>query len=223
MSKLAVIATFYKRHENTMPLLHRLFVDGTYEPDEVWLMCETEDDYIALNDAWNELYELELVEEWPPNIEIVQLATPKQNGVYTVIPYSHKINYALDRSKADYFVYLDNNSMPDADKFKEMKQALDDNPEWGAVYCTQKRTGWNEMVFLAEEPVENAFCVLNFTQVMHRRTEDRWTLDMRFANPDLADAYFWVDLHKSLGRFYPAGGVRILDTHHMDSPAATLV
>lgn len=223
MSRLAVIGTFYERHQNSLPLFHRLFVDGTYKPDQAFLMCEGGEDYSSLVNAYHELYEQEIIEEWPSGLEVVELSTPRENGVYTEIPYSRKINAALDRSDADYIVYLDNNSMPDADKFRVMKDALDANPEWGAVYCTQKRTGWNEMTFEAREVVENAFCVLNFTQVMHRKTDDRWTLDMRYANPDLADAYFWRSLHESIGSFHPTGGVQILDTHHMDSPAATLV
>jgi hypothetical protein len=220
--KLAVIGTFYGRHENTFPLLHRLLVDGTRKPDEAWLMCEGHDDVAAIELALDDLYEMELIDGPIPGVRIISLQTPKVGGRYAVIPYSRKINWALDASQADAFVYLDNNSMPGPDKYAVMAQALEQHPEYGAVYCTQKRTGFNETVFYAEEPVYDAFCVLNYTQVMHRRTDQRWTMDMRWADPDLADGLFWRQLHDKLGPFFPAGGKTIQDWHHIPSPAATL-
>lgn len=215
--KLAVIGTFYKRHEATFPLLHRTLVAATRPPDELWVMCEGGDDYDAALDALAQLQELEL--PVTTKVWVVLLPTPQQNGAYEVIPYSNKINYALDHSDADAFVYLDNGSFPSPYKFEVMARALEEHPEWGAVYCAQKRTGFSEMVCEATGPVEDAFCVLNYTQVMHRRSPERWPLDMRWANPDLADALFWRQLHKHFGAFHPADA-EVHDEHHIPTPAA---
>jgi hypothetical protein len=43
---------------------------------------------------------------------------------------------------------------------------------------------------------------------------------MKWANPDLADALFWRQLHRVLGPFYPVGGHTVLDEHHIPSPVA---
>ena len=216
--RLAVIGTFAGRHENTFALMHRLFVDSTRKPDEAWLMCEAREDADAIEDAFDELYAMGLIEDLVPGFPTI-LQTPKTNGNYDVIPYANKINFALDQSEADLFVYLDNNSMPGPQKFEVLARALEENPDWGAVYCTQKRTGFAPMVMEAVDPVRDGYCVLNYTQVMHRKTDQRWTLDMRHANPDLADGLFWRQLHDQVGAFYPAGGTRIHDDHHIPSPA----
>jgi hypothetical protein len=218
--KLAVIGTFYGRHENTFPLMHRLFVDGSRPADEVWLIGETLEDVEVIDDALDELYNLEALENYPETLRLMHLKTPMIDGKYAVIPYSHKINYALDRTKADVIVYLDNGSMPGPEKYKTMIEGLEEHPEWGAVYCTQKRTGYQPTIRFANDPVEDAYCDLNYTQVMHRLTEDRWSLDMRDADPDLADGLFWRALHKSLGAFHPVGGVIIHDDHYIPSPKA---
>lgn len=221
MSSLAVIATLYGRHENTLPLLHRLWVDSTRKPDETFLMCENVDDVTAVMNASDLLRnEFEIMDEPPGKVYIYELPTPHEGGRYSVIPYSNKINYALDRAESDLIVYLDNGSMPSDDKFEIMARGLEEHPEWGAVYCTQKRTGMHEMIAPADVPCEDGYCALNYTQVMHRKTEDRWTLDMNHANPDLADGIFWRSLHQTLGVFFPVGGERILDTHHIPNPAA---
>lgn len=222
--RLAVIGTFYGRHENAFPLMHRLFVDATRKPDEAWLMCEGHADASALGNAMVDLAREGLIDprRYPPDgTQILVKMTPKdENGRYSTIPYSNKINWALDRVQADAVVYLDNGSMPGPQKYEVMLAALEQNPDWGAVYCTQKRTGFNPEVSYAEEVVPDAFCRLNYTQVMHRVTEDRWPTDMRHANPDLADGLFWRSLHESLGPFHPAGGRRIHDDHHIPSPSA---
>ncbi len=185
-------------------------------------MCETEEDCDALVDAYDALYELEVVDSWPKWAEVVHLPTPKMNGEYIRIPYSHKINSILMDTQCDLICYLDNGSMPAPEKYKVMAEALEQNPSWGAVYCTQHRTGFNEVTSFAHQPVSDAYCALNYTQVMHRRTLDLWTEDMDFANPDLADAMFWRDLHESLGDFWPVGGDRVLDDHHIPNPSAAL-
>jgi hypothetical protein len=63
--KLAVIGTFYGRHQNSLPLLKRLYVDSTYTPDEAWLLCETPPDALSLYHAYNVLYETEMLDRWP--------------------------------------------------------------------------------------------------------------------------------------------------------------
>lgn len=222
MLSLAVIGTFYGRHENSLPLMHRLFVDSTRKPDEAWLMCETMEDVDTIGYALSELYEMELLDTRPGNLRLCE--TPRlDNGSYAVLPYANKINVALDESEADLVVYLDNNSMPSPYKFEAMAKVLEAHPDWGAVYCTQKRTGFNETIFYADNPVEDGYCALNYTQVMHRRTNDRWPTDMDLADPDLADGVFWRTLHASLGPFFPAGGSEVHDEHHIPSPKATLL
>lgn len=220
--RYAVIGTFYKRTENSLPLLKRLYIDATRKPDEAFLMCESQDDADALHRAWAELYELELVEQQPETLHIVVCPTPqRENGSYEVIPYSNKINHALALTTADAIVYLDNNSDPKPEKYQTMIEALEANPDWGAVYCTQKRTGYVNELFIADEVVPNAYCRLNYTQVMHRLTNDRWPLDMHLADPDLADGVFWSVLHNSLGDFFPCGNQVILDEHHMEHSYAS--
>lgn len=217
--RLAVIGTFYGRHENSFPLLHRLLVDSTRKPDEAWLMCETRADADALNKAYDELLDLDLVDPRTDTPYIYVLPTPREdNGNYAAIPYSNKINWALDRQSCDLVCYLDNGSMPGPYKYALMAGALRENPDWGAVYCGQKREGMENAEFPAEEVVGDAYCVLNYTQVMHRKTDDRWPTSMMFANPDMADATFWRMLHVSLGPFYPVQGVH--DWHRIDGPQA---
>lgn len=210
MSRLAVIGTFYQRFENT-PLIAASIRGQTRQPDELWLMCEGSGDrYVCEAQQWG-----------TAKINVVTLSTPMADGRYAIIPYSNKINHALDRTGADYIVYLDNGSLPHHDKYRLMADALDEHPEWGAVYCGQHRSGYSETTDTADSPVPDAFCRLNYTQVMHRRTADRWTLDMAHADPDLADAIFWRDLHASLGTFWPAAPGRILDEHHIPSSKAS--
>lgn len=219
--RLAVVGTFYGRHDRSLPLLHRLYVDATRRPDEAWLLCETAADQEALEAGYRELYDLEALDGRPDGLHIGVVETPrKPSGGYDVIPYAHKINHALDLVQSDYVVYLDNGSMPHPEKYGVMAAALDANPAWGAVYCGQRRTGYVDIDVPADGTVEDAFCVLNYTQVMHRRTSDRWPLDMKLADPDLADGWFWRALHESLGDFHPCG-TGILDVHHMDGVHAS--
>lgn len=219
--RLAVVGTFHGRYENTFPLLHRLLIDGTRKPDELWLMCEDEADVTAVQKALFDLRELDLLHGRPECLRVIQLPTPRSpNGRYQVIPYSYKINYALEHSEADLFVYLDNGSMPGPDKYRVMAEALEEHPDWGGVYVTQQRTGFQPMIAPADVVCEDGFCALNYTQVMHRRTPERWTLDMVHANPDMADGLFWRQLHPLLGPFWPVGGETVHDTHHMESATA---
>lgn len=218
--RFTVIGTFAGRRENSLPLLKRLYIDSTRRPDEALLMCEDDDDQQALIDAYWELYELELLDEHPPGLKVIRLPTPRVDGAFAVIPYAHKINRALDLATGDAVVYLDNNSDPKPTKYQTMIEGLEANPYWGATYCTQQRTGYVNQTFLADGPVADGFCALNYTQVMHRLTADRWPLEMALADPDLADGYFWRRLHVTLGSFYPVGGAEVLDEHHMPTPTA---
>lgn len=209
--KLAVIGTFYRRWENNEAIINALL--GQSRPaDEHWIMCEDDEDTqnFVLARGVGSL----------PGLRLITLPTPRDaDGRYEVIPYSHKINWSLDRTDADAIVYLDNGSLPAPDKYRAMLEGLESNPEWGATYCGQHRTGVSDHIFSAGDTIYDAFCVLNYTQVMHRRTDDRWTLDMEHADPDLADAHFWRSLHASLGPFYPVGD-GVLDNHHMPSSKA---
>lgn len=212
MSKFAVIGTFYQRWDKTKPLLNRVLIESTRPPDEFWMMCESEADaHIA--------YEFQ---DKFPNLIIKVLQTPRNSdNSYTIIPYSNKINWALDHANVDYIVYLDNNSMPHIEKYRLMVEALDNNPEWGAVYCSQERTGFLTEIHKKDIEIRDAYCVLNYTQVMHKLTPDRWDLEMQWAVPnDLADARFWRLLHNRYGSFYPIINDEILDSHYMESVRA---
>lgn len=210
MSTLAVIGTFYQRHENT-PRIAAAIRAQTRQPDELWLMCEGEDDAAAIE-----------AEDWGSAlVNVLVEPTPRaENGRYAVIPYSNKINMALGLTGADYIVYLDNGSLPHPEKYEHMAALLDADPTVGATYCGQHRTGYAEVNAYADGVVADAYCRLNYTQVMHRWTDDRWTLDMAHADPDLADAIFWRSLHASLGAFHPVAPGLLLDEHHIPSEKA---
>lgn len=211
--KLAVIGTFYKKYGESRRAI-RAVLDSTRRPDEFWIICEEQAD-VDNAVAALEGYVLE-------GVNIVHLPTKKDvDGEYLVIPYSNKINHALDASTADAFVYLDNGSVPHPEKYERMLSVLENNDSYGAVYCAQYRTGYHEEACAADRVVHDAYCVLNFTQVMHRRTKARWTLDMQHARPfDLADAIFWRSLHALIGAFHPVPTKTVMDVHHMPSPAA---
>jgi hypothetical protein len=210
--KFALIGTFYKRYQNTIPLLRKILEDSTQIPDEIWLMCESGKDAEYAREYTNINAEQVIIKVHP---------TPMtEDGKYAVIPYSNKINWALDHTNADVIVYLDNGSMPHAEKYAVMYNTLVANPSFGAVYCSQKRTGYVEEISSAKEIIKDAYCVLNYTQVMHRKTNDRWVLDMAHAIPDLADAIFWRSLHASIGPFHPVSTGEILDLHHILGPNA---
>jgi len=213
----ALIGTFHKRLDRTKPLFEAV-LKSSILPDEFWVICEDEED---TNTAIKADLELNL-QKLLPQITIEHLPTPRdKNSSYKVIPYSNKINWVLNRTTADYICYLDNNSMPDFWKYQIMVDDLDANPEYGAVYCSQRRLGLNNLLSVADRVIEDAYSVLNFTQVMHKKTKDRWPLDMKYALPaDLADAEFWRKLHKSLGPFYPVSTEVVLDTHYISAVSA---
>jgi hypothetical protein len=208
--RLALIGTFYRRWDRDRDILWALRQQER-QADEHWLICEDALDARELIDA------MYVVSYIPPGLRLVTLPTPTDGQGYTVIPYSHKINWVLDRSEADAFAYLDNGSLPATGKYAAMAAGLEEHP---AVYVGQHRTGKDDAEHRADRIVEDAYCILNYTQVAHRRTADRWPLDMALAQPyDLADATFWRSLHESLGAFHPVGA-GILDEHRIDGYAA---
>lgn len=213
--RLAVIGTFHKRYECSLPILRRLYVEGSRTPDEAWLLGEDNRDAAALDDARRHLGL-----GWPEGLVIEVVPTPvKAGGKYEVIPYSHKINHALDRTTADLIVYLDNGSLPHERKYELMAGALEEHPDWPAVYCGQLRTGYRIEEHHAQDVIPDGYCQLNYTQVMHRRTPVRWTLDPQYGNPDLADGMFWRDLHEQGAAYHPVAPGQILDEHEMHDHA----
>lgn len=193
-------------------MVQRLLTDSSRRPDETWLLCESQDDAAVLERA--------LKGKRQRGVFLKVIPTPRAHGSYKVIPYSNKINWALNRTSADLIVYLDNGSTPHPRKYEVMAGALEQHPRWGAVYCTQKRTGYHNVTHEARDVLQNGDGQVNYTQVMHRITDDRWPLDMALADPDVADGKFWSALHRKLGPFHPVGGGRVLDEHHMPDAKA---
>jgi len=207
VSRLAVIATLYgQRSIDNSDRIAAALREQTRIPDELWLMYEGDAgweaaaniaDYIvgyckpgaAFPEGWHYPY-------------ILEIATPRdESGHYTEIPYSLKSNYALDHTEADYITYLTDDSWPAPEKYERMVAALDENPEWGAVYCSQDFGGIRH----ADQVVADAHCRVDHTQVMHRLTADRWPTEI--GDIMLGDAIFWRRLHASLGPFWPINEV----------------
>ena len=197
MSRLAVIATLYgQRSIDNAPRIAAALREQTLIPDELWLMYEGDAGWEAAADiaGW--------VIESGPYPHIIEVATPRdENGHYTEIPYSRKANRALDQTEADYIVYLTDDSWPAPEKYERMVAALDENPEWGAVYCSQDFGG----IRTADLLMTDAHCRVDHTQVMHRLTADRWPTEI--ADIMVGDAIFWRRLHASLGPFWPINEV----------------
>lgn len=194
MSRLAVIVTAYgKRGVENLPRMRAAIAASTLRPDEVWWMTEGEGfkDQGCPANAMSPAFEVH-----------ADLPTPRNpDGTYAVIPYSLKINYALDRTKADYVTYLTDDSWVAPEKYERMVAALDANPEWGAVYCSQEFG--DGLIRVADEVMPDAHCRVDHTQVMHRLTADRWPEGI--GDITVGDAQFWRRLHASLGPFYPVG------------------
>lgn len=167
----------------------------------MWLLCEEEDDALAIVDAFGETATWR---ETPSGIN----------------PLSWHINKALDLIGTDYIVYLTDDSLPDPRKYEVMAKALDEHPEWGVVYCGQDfgvatspehwlAGGRHIGNRLAGGVIGDPFCVVDHTQVMHRRTSARWPLDRNTMR--LSDAHFFRDLVADLGPMYPIVEPEILD------------
>lgn len=190
---LAVIATFHRRWDKWPALLERVMVESTRPPDELYVVVEDGEDYAHL--------------DCPDSRVIVHiLPTPtRDDGKWTEIPYSRKINWALDRTDCDLIAYLTDDSLPHPDKYEVMASVLESHIEYGAVFCQQD---YDLGIRGGSEPIEDAYCVLDHTQVMHRLTEDRWPTEIRDIRT--GDAIFWRRLHERVGPFYPVP--EVLDT-----------
>lgn len=200
--RLAVIAPWYERWERTPLLMERVLHESTRPPDIFWIIGETQADVAQAQMAYRD--------NGTTEVRFDALPTPRNGSGYAAIPHAHKINWALDRLDADAISYLDNLSIPHPDKYRRMVDALEEHPEWGAVYCGQESNGRFGGLGYAVDPIEDAYCVLNYTQVIHRATERRWPLEMRHA--DLGEALLWRDLHRDIGAFHPVGPLP-LDQH----------
>lgn len=188
----------------------------TRQPDELWLTCETAEDYKAL-----------AAENWgSAEVHIVHVVVPRDaDGRPTLTPPSVCINAALDLTTADYLVYLADDSLPLPEKVEKMAKALDERPDWNMVYCAQYLTnadtpeGWLVAADHATNggwPVRSAeyaegqpHCRIDMTQVMHRRSEDRWPTPIEIMR--IGDAEFWNKLRDRWQLFMPVPDV--LDWH----------
>lgn len=196
MSTLAVIGTFYRRPW-AVPRIADAISASTRCIDEMWLMYEDPDDGAGLLRDWGE-------EARPIP---VQIRPDSQN------PLGVAINTALDLTHATYITYLTDDSLPRPDKYRLMARALDENPDWGAVYCSQDygtvaspeewlaAIGTTGSIRRAAEPEPSPFCRVDHTQVMHRRTAARWPLS--YDDRKLSDAHFFRDLVDDLGPLMP--------------------
>ena len=198
MSTVALVCTFYHRPE-FYPAIAEAIRDQTRPPDELWLMCEDGADADALAACL-----------WPAGASIVVVSVPRHdNGEPMVVPPSLLINKALDLSKADYFVYLADDSLPYPEKIERLAARLDA----GALvaYCAQDRgqvgtkdewlsaIGSVGSISPANGPQMSPYCQVDMTQVMHRRSDDRWPLEMEHRK--IGDAVFWNRLLDRYGGF----------------------
>lgn len=192
---LAVIGTFYQRPW-AVPQVARAIRAQTRRPDELWLMYEDPADGAAL-----------VPEAWDASACLVQYH-PRDNEN----PLAVGINTALDMSSADYFVYLTDDSLPAPDKYRLMAEALDENPAWGAVYCSQDfghvrdpeewlAHGGGGNIRHAIAPEATPFTRVDHTQVMHRRIRARWP--MSWDDRKLSDAHFFKALVAEVGPLMP--------------------
>lgn len=187
---LAVIVTAYgERGADNLPRLREAIRASTREPDETWVLVERIPQGRRLLGKWAGKTRHRIID------------TPRhEDGTYALVPYSLKQNYALDRTECDYIAYATDDSWPSPEKYAAMAAYLDSYPEVGAVYCTQDYGG---VTRVADLLMSDAHCKVDHTQVMHRRTADRWPEEIEHLT--LGDAVFWRRLHESLGPFYPLG------------------
>jgi hypothetical protein len=196
---LVVIGTFYNR-PSRIPMLARALREQTRQPDICVLIGETAADAAAL-----------AKESWPGETLIAILPTPIENDRYLVLPYSRKINAALDLVSgcADLVTYVTDDSLPAREKYERMEREIYESGA-GVVYCTQDRGGGNLM--WASEIIRDAWCVVDHTQVMHRFSPRvRWPVLPEEADIRLGDAWFWRRLHAEFGSFYPVRSEEPLD------------
>lgn len=194
MSSLAVIGTFYRRPW-AVPRIVEALQAQVRSPRRVWWIWEDPSDALTQSPGLRSVVSLQSL---PPS---------------DVNPLAHPINIVLDIEDADYVTYLADDSLPHPRKYEVMAQALDENPDWGAVYCAQEhgRVGspeewlaakWGSgSIREARAPEYNPFARVDHTQVMHRRCEARWPLSR--GDAALSDAHFFRDLVDELGPLMP--------------------
>jgi glycosyltransferase involved in cell wall biosynthesis len=199
VSRLAVIGTFHRRPW-AIPRIAEALRAQTRKPDELWLLWDDEDDQAPLLRLADEA-----VDDWG-----IKTYVEYEPGQPDDIPYSRKINLALDWTRADHIAYLTDDSLPQPDKYARMVEKLDQGH--GAVYCSQDygradspehwlAGGTHQGVRLAENPQPDPYCRIDHTQVAHARSDDRWPLDRTYMR--LGDAMFFRQLAASLGPFQP--------------------
>ena len=208
MSSLALIATFYRRPW-AIPRIGDALRAQTRAPDDFIALWEDEGDEEAVEElcdaavGWVSPHM-----RWERESEARMLRPDPANNN----PLGVGINKALDLIDSDYITYLTDDSLPAPDKYRRMVQALDENPSWGAVYCSQDygrasgpddwlAGGTHEGTRHATEPEPNPFTRVDHTQVMHRRCKARWPES--FDDRKLSDAHFFRDLVAEVGPLMP--------------------
>jgi hypothetical protein len=212
VSRIAVVGTFYRRPWAIEPI-RRMLSAQSRRPDEVWLAYEDDADLDPLLEVaddvvgWSSPHR-----QWDPPSEVFLHRVMPKAGEN---PLGLAINWALDRAGAEYITYLTDDSSPTMEKYRLMAKALDENPDWGAVYCSQdygtvaSPEEWLEAWDLgsggsirqASDPEPEPFCRVDHTQVMHRATLARWPES--YDDRKLSDAHFFRDLVADLGPLMP--------------------
>lgn len=207
MTRFALIAPWYERWDKTPLLMERVLHESTRPPDIFWIIGETQADVDQAQIAYRD--------NGTTEVRFDALPTPRSGNGYAIIPSSRKINWVLDQLGEELIGYLDNLSMPHPTKYERMVGALEEHPEWGAVWCGQERTGRDSRSSVAGQVIEDAYCVLNYTQVIHRPTACRWPTDMAHAH--LGEALLFRDMQQLEGvAWHPVGDDVMLDAHHFD-------
>jgi hypothetical protein len=189
--KLAVIGTFYRRPD-IVPVIAECIRAQTRKPDSLWLLWEERSDAEALYAA-----------DWGMEVRVLPFGIfiPRDvGGRPLVVPPSAAINVALDLTDADCIAYLTDDSFPAPTKYERMVEALADH---GAVYCSQRygyAGSWHG-TRNADREQGSPFCVVDHTQVAHRRSDDRWPTDLQWM--PYSDGEFFRRLVARFGPLYP--------------------
>lgn len=202
MSELAVVATFYRRPW-AIPAIAQAIREQERPPDRIWMVYEENDDAAVL-----------IKQDWGCASLPLRVKTTEGEN-----PIALAINQALDADvRSDYITYLTDDSLPHPGKYRLMTTALDENADWMAVYCSQafgradspeqwlaSRHHSGLAVRVASEPCSQPWCVVDHTQVMHRRTDVRWPTDM--GSRKWSDGAFFRSLVENHGPLMPIGEV----------------
>ena len=195
-SSLAVILTVYRRPW-ALPRIEEALRAQTRPPDRLWAVWEDGDDGRNLVSRYH---------DFGCRWQVLQLLKGEGN------PLARAANMVLDLERADYITYLTDDSLPHPEKYERMARALDENPDWNVVNCSQDHgtvrspdewltAGWGgASVRHAGEVVTDPFCRVDHTQVMHRRSSVRWPED---APLRLSDACFFRELVDADGPMHP--------------------